>query len=52
MSSLSIFVDEYDYERAKQWLIDHQPFLLKSVAVYVVAIFSIKFWQRERKPYE
>ncbi|KAI6175469.1 Elongation of very long chain fatty acids protein [Aphelenchoides bicaudatus] len=51
MSSLSIFVDEYNYDQAKQWLIDHQPFLLKSVAVYVVAIFSIKFLMRERKPY-
>jgi elongation of very long chain fatty acids protein 6 len=51
LSSLSIFTEEYDYERAKQWSVDHQPFLFKCVAVYLVAIFTIKYLQRDRKPF-
>ncbi|KAI6206689.1 Elongation of very long chain fatty acids protein [Aphelenchoides besseyi] len=51
-SSLGIFFQEYDYEQSKQWLIDHQPFLFKSVAFYVVAIFTIKYLQKDRKPFD
>jgi hypothetical protein len=51
MSSWSIFVDEYDYDKSRQWLIEHQPFLLKSVTFYIVAIFTIKFIQKDRKPF-
>lgn len=50
--SLSIFFEEYDYDKARQWLVDTEPFLLKCVAVYVIAIFSIKYVMRDRKPFD
>lgn len=50
--SLSIFFEEYDYDKARQWLVDTEPFLLKCVAVYVIAIFSIKYIMRDRKPFD
>lgn len=48
---MDIFFADYDYERSKQWLRDHEGFLLKSVATYVIAIFTIKFVMRDRKPF-
>ncbi|KAI6220341.1 Elongation of very long chain fatty acids protein [Aphelenchoides fujianensis] len=51
-ASLGIFFRDYDYEESKQWLVEHQPFLFKAVAFYVVAIFSIKWVQRDRKPFD
>jgi hypothetical protein len=52
MSSFQIFLDDYDYNRSKQWLIEHEGVLLKSVACYVVGIFVIKYLQRDRKPFD
>ncbi|KAI6183594.1 Elongation of very long chain fatty acids protein [Aphelenchoides bicaudatus] len=51
MSSFQIFFDDYNYERSKQWLMEHEGFLLKSIAFYVVSIFTIKFVMRDRKPF-
>jgi elongation of very long chain fatty acids protein 6 len=47
----NIFLDEYDYDRARQWLMDTEGFLLKSVAAYVIAIWSIKYIMADRKPF-
>lgn len=52
MASLSIFFEEYDYSHAREWLIETEPFLLKCIATYVVAIFSIKYAMRDRKPFD
>jgi len=49
---MDIFFKEYNYADSKQWLVDHEGFLLKSVAAYVVAIFSIKFLMRSLKPFD
>lgn len=51
-SSLAIFFEDYNYGKAKQWLVQHEPFLLKCVFVYVLTIWSIKFVQRNRKPFD
>ncbi|KAI6180753.1 Elongation of very long chain fatty acids protein [Aphelenchoides besseyi] len=51
-SSLAIFFEDYDYNRSKQWLIDHESFLIKSVIFYVIGIFSIKIFLRDRKPFD
>lgn len=52
MSSVQIFFDEYDYNKSKQWLIEHEGVLFKSVAFYVISIFAIKFVMRDRKPFD
>jgi len=44
------FLGEYNYERAKQWCVDHEGFLLKSVGIYLISIFSIKYLMKDRKP--
>jgi elongation of very long chain fatty acids protein 6 len=51
MSDFQIFFDEYNYERTKQWLANHEGFLLKCVAFYIVSIFAIKYVMRDRKPF-
>jgi len=51
MDSLAIFFQDYDYARAKQWLVNHESLLLKCVVVYVVSIFSIKFTMSNRRPF-
>jgi len=48
---MDIFFAPYNYRSAKQWLVDTEPLLLKCVAVYVVAIFSIKLVMVSRKPF-
>ncbi|KAI1732825.1 GNS1/SUR4 family domain-containing protein [Ditylenchus destructor] len=52
MDSFNIFFKEYDYGEAKQWLMDHEGFLLKCVAAYVVSIFSIKYVMSNKKPFD
>ena len=49
---MSIFFSEYDYSAAKQWCIDHESFLVKSVALYVFSIFGIKYVMKDRKPFD
>jgi elongation of very long chain fatty acids protein 6 len=49
---MDIFFQEYDYTRSKQWLVDHESFLLKCVAAYVITIFSVKFVMANRKPFD
>uniref|UniRef100_A0AC34RJ24 Elongation of very long chain fatty acids protein n=1 Tax=Panagrolaimus sp. JU765 TaxID=591449 RepID=A0AC34RJ24_9BILA len=49
---MSIFLAEYDYGAAKQWCIEHEGFLVKSVILYVVSIFGIKYVMRDRKPFD
>jgi elongation of very long chain fatty acids protein 6 len=46
----NVFLGEYNHERAKQWCVDHEGFLLKAVGVYLITIFSIKYLMRDRKP--
>lgn len=46
----NVFLGEYNYERAKQWCVDHEGFLLKSVGIYLISIFSIKYLMKDRKP--
>lgn len=49
---LDIFFNEYNYELSKQWLIDHESFLIKCVVAYVVSIFSIKTLMFNRKAFD
>ena len=49
---LDIFFNEYNYELSKQWLMDHESFLIKCVAAYVVTIFSLKALMYNRKPFD
>uniref|UniRef100_A0A915CMR2 Elongation of very long chain fatty acids protein n=1 Tax=Ditylenchus dipsaci TaxID=166011 RepID=A0A915CMR2_9BILA len=49
---LAIFFQDYDYESSKQWLVSHEGFLLKSVAAYVIAIWSIKYIMSTKKPFD
>jgi len=49
--SLAIFFEDYDYVRAKQWLINHESLLLKCVVAYVVSIFAIKLTMTNRRPF-
>jgi len=51
MDSLAIFLSEYSYERSKQWLVEHEPVLLRCVVAYVIGIFAIKFVMRTQKPF-
>lgn len=52
MSTFQIFLDDYNYNNTKQWLIDHESALLKSVALYVFGIFAAKYVMRDRKPFD
>jgi len=52
MSSFQIFFDDYDYGKSKQWLLEHEGFLVKSVIFYIGSIFMIKFLMRDRKPFD
>jgi len=49
---MDIFTAEYDFARSKQWLRDHESFLLTCVSIYVVTIFSIKWVMANRKPFD
>lgn len=49
---MDIFFADYDYERSKQWLRDHEGVLLTCALSYVVSIFTIKFVMRDRKPFD
>jgi hypothetical protein len=49
---MDIFLAEYNYANSKQWLVDHEPFLLKCVCAYVVAIWSIKYVMANKKPFD
>jgi len=49
---MDIFFADYDYEQSKQWLVNHEGFLLKCVAAYVVSIFSIKYIMSNKKPFD
>uniref|UniRef100_A0A914Y1A1 Elongation of very long chain fatty acids protein n=1 Tax=Panagrolaimus superbus TaxID=310955 RepID=A0A914Y1A1_9BILA len=48
---MDIFLKEYDYSASKQWCIDHEGFLLKAVGFYLVSIFGIKYFMKDRKPF-
>ncbi|KAI6233185.1 Elongation of very long chain fatty acids protein [Aphelenchoides fujianensis] len=50
--SMAIFFEDYDYGRCKQWLVEHEAFLVKSVVFYVIGIFGIKLYLRDRKPFD
>lgn len=52
MSSFDIFFTDYDYNKSKQWLINHESVLLKSIVVYIVTVLTIKYLQRNRKPFD
>jgi hypothetical protein len=52
MSTFEIFLDDYNYSKSKQWLVDHEGALLKSVALYVFGIFAVKYIMRDRKPFD
>uniref|UniRef100_A0A915P087 Elongation of very long chain fatty acids protein n=1 Tax=Meloidogyne floridensis TaxID=298350 RepID=A0A915P087_9BILA len=49
---MDIFLETYNYENSKQWLMDYESLLLKCVFVYIVAIFSLKFVMANRKPFD
>lgn len=49
---MDIFFQDYNIDNAKQWLIDHEAFLLKCVGAYIISIFSIKFVMRTLKPFD
>ncbi|CAD5226659.1 unnamed protein product [Bursaphelenchus xylophilus] len=51
-SSLGIFFEEYNFNKAKRWLVETEPFLLKAVAFYVIGIWTIKWIQSSRKPFD
>nr|CAD2194497.1 unnamed protein product [Meloidogyne enterolobii] len=49
---MDIFLETYNYENSKQWLMDYESLLLKCVFVYIVTIFSLKFVMANRKPFD
>jgi len=49
---MDIFLAEYNYENSKQWLVDHEGFLLKCAVAYVVSIWSIKYVMVNKKPFD
>lgn len=49
---LNIFFSEYNYESSKQWLVDHESFLIKCVVAYVITIFSVKILMYNRKAFD
>lgn len=49
---MDIFFQDYNYINAKQWLVDHESFLLKCVAGYIISIFSIKYVMKTIKPFD
>ncbi|VDL70438.1 unnamed protein product [Nippostrongylus brasiliensis] len=50
--SLEVIFGEFDYERAKQYCLSIEDFSLKLAVAYIVTIFSIKFYMRDRKAYD
>uniref|UniRef100_A0A915CL15 Elongation of very long chain fatty acids protein n=1 Tax=Ditylenchus dipsaci TaxID=166011 RepID=A0A915CL15_9BILA len=49
---MSIFFSEYNYERTKQWLSDHEGFQIKASIAYILTIWVIKYVMANRKPFE
>ncbi|GMR46567.1 hypothetical protein PMAYCL1PPCAC_16762 [Pristionchus mayeri] len=41
----------FNYKRASKWMDDHVGLAVQAVIVYLVLIFSIKFWMRNRQPF-
>uniref|UniRef100_A0A914UXE6 Elongation of very long chain fatty acids protein n=1 Tax=Plectus sambesii TaxID=2011161 RepID=A0A914UXE6_9BILA len=46
------FSSTFDYGAAKQWTHATEMFVVKLAAFYVVTIFSIKYFMRDRKPFD
>ncbi|GMS92657.1 hypothetical protein PENTCL1PPCAC_14832, partial [Pristionchus entomophagus] len=43
--------EEFDYRRAARWMDGHVALAVQAIVIYLVAIFGIKFWMRNRQPY-
>ena len=49
-STWEVLFGEYDYEKARLYCGSLEKFSLKLAAVYMITIFSIKYYMRDRKP--
>ncbi|KAJ1352275.1 hypothetical protein KIN20_008573 [Parelaphostrongylus tenuis] len=50
--TMEILFSEFDYERAKDYCASIENFSVKLAIAYVVSIFSIKFYMKDRKAYD
>ncbi|VDO57447.1 unnamed protein product [Haemonchus placei] len=50
--SLEILFGEFNYERAKEYCISLESFSLKLAIAYIITIFSIKYYMKDRKAYD
>ncbi|VDO66145.1 unnamed protein product [Heligmosomoides polygyrus] len=50
--SLEILLGEFNYERAKAYCVSIEGFSVKLAVAYVVTIFSLKYYMRNRKAYD
>ncbi|GMR61311.1 hypothetical protein PMAYCL1PPCAC_31506, partial [Pristionchus mayeri] len=40
----------FDFRRAGRWMDDHVIFTFQAVLLYLVTIFSLKYWMKDREP--
>ncbi|KHJ79989.1 hypothetical protein OESDEN_20346, partial [Oesophagostomum dentatum] len=50
--SLEVLFGDFNYERAKAYCASLEGFSVKLAVAYVVTIFSIKYYMRDRKAYD
>jgi hypothetical protein len=46
-----IFLEDYEYEKFAGWMATKHGFVIKSLIAYLITIFSIKMFLRDRKPF-
>lgn len=51
MVNLGIFFEEYEYTKMSKWMGNEHSFMVKALVAYVVTIFGIKLFMRDRKPF-
>lgn len=52
MPDLSIFFEDYVYEKAVQWMRNEHWFMIKSLVAYVITIFGIQMFMHNRKAFQ
>ncbi|KAI6236202.1 Dehydrogenase/reductase SDR family member 1 [Aphelenchoides besseyi] len=52
MGDWSIFLEDYNYDRMAGWMGEQRSFVVKSIVAYLIAIFGIKLFLRDRKPFK
>lgn len=51
MVNLGIFLEEYEYTKMATWMANEHSFMVKTLVAYVITIFGIKLFMRDRKPF-